>query len=164
MNTKVQLNEYLHPEMDILFVALNAPDKSNKNAHWFSGNLSFWNVLFNAGIITQPIKDVLEGDIKVFGSTEINFNNLQFGVVDLVQDIVQTDSSKIKTKDEHVQRILSIVDKHPTKKLCLMHSKVGKQFQKSGIIKRNIISRNNSYGLVGIYNETEIYEVPFHNV
>jgi hypothetical protein len=44
-----------------------------------------------------------------------------------------------------------------------MHSAVAVQFQKSGIIKRNYLFRENTYGLVGNYNGTEIYEVPFHN-
>lgn len=36
----VNLKEYIYPEMDILFLALNAPLVSNANAHWFSRNLS----------------------------------------------------------------------------------------------------------------------------
>lgn len=36
----VTLKEYVHPEMDILFLALNAPEVSNANAHWFSRNLN----------------------------------------------------------------------------------------------------------------------------
>src|SRR5690606_23964221 len=46
---------------------------------------------------------------------------------------------------------------------CLMHSKVSAQFEKSGIIHRNIFMRKNNYGFVGNYKSTEIYEVPFHN-
>ena len=44
-----------------------------------------------------------------------------------------------------------------------MHSAVAVQFQKSGIVKRNYLLGENIYGLVGNYNDTEIYEVPFHN-
>ena len=61
MSKKVKLKEYIHPKMDILFLALNAPETSNKNEHWFSGSLSFWNVLFNAGLITQHLKIPKEG-------------------------------------------------------------------------------------------------------
>lgn len=163
MNKEVKLIEYIYPKMDILFVALNAPEVSNRNAHWFSRNLNFWNLLYQAGLITEEITNPLEGDERVFGSQSINYNQMIYGVTDLVRDIVQTNSSSIITNNVHVARILSLIDKNPTKKLCLMHSKVGEQFQKSGIIKRNNLSGKNNYGLVGKYRETEIYEVPFHN-
>ena len=51
----VNLQEYIHPKMDILFVALNAPEISNSNAHWFSGTLNFWNILFDSGLIVERI-------------------------------------------------------------------------------------------------------------
>jgi hypothetical protein len=53
---KVNLREYIHPKMDILFVALNAPEISNSNAHWFSRNLNFWDILFEAGLTTRRIE------------------------------------------------------------------------------------------------------------
>jgi hypothetical protein len=160
---KVNLREYIHPKMDILFVALNAPEISNSNAHWFSRNLNFWDILFEAGLTTRRIEDPLRGDEIVFGNQNQNYNQKIFGVTDLVRDLVQTNSSGVKTHNNHVRRILSILDKNPTKKVCLMHSAVAVQFQKSGIIKRNYLFRENTYGLVGNYNSTEIYEVPFHN-
>lgn len=160
---KVNLREYIHPKMDILFVALNAPEISNSNAHWFSRNLNFWDILFEAGLTTRRIEDPLKGDEIIFGNQNQNYNQKIFGVTDLVRDLVQTNSSGVKTHNNHVQRILSILDRNPTKKVCLMHSAVAVQFQKSGIIKRNYLFRENTYGLVGNYNGTEIYEVPFHN-
>lgn len=160
---KVNLQEYIHPEMDILFVALNAPEISNNNAHWFSRNLNFWNILFGAGLITERIDDPLKGDQFIFGGQSINYNKNIYGVTDLVRTIVQTNSSGVKTHNEHVQRIFSILDRNPTTRVCLMHSTVADQFQKSGIIKRNYSFGENNYGLVGKYKDTEIYEVPFHN-
>lgn len=163
MNSKVQLTEYIHREMDILFVALNAPIASNTNGHWFSRNLNFWNLLCQAGLITETIINPLEGDEKIFGSPQVNYKNWNYGVTDLVRDIVETNSASIKTNNKHVERVLSIVDKYPTKKICLMHSKVAEQFEKAAIIKRNYFCGKNNYGLVGRYKKTEIYEVPFHN-
>jgi hypothetical protein len=160
---KVNLQEYIHPRMDILFVALNAPEISNSNAHWFSATLNFWNILFDAGLITERIENALKGDKTIFGSQSKNYNKKIYGVTDLVRNIVQTNSSGVKTHNEHVQRILSILDANPTNRVCLMHSTVADQFQKSGVIKRNYSLRENKYGLVGKYNQTEIYEVPFHN-
>lgn len=129
---KVNLNEYIHPNMDVLFVALKAPNTSNSNAHWFSNNLSFWNVLFKSGLITQPIWSKLEGDIKVFSETNLNYKNWNIGVTDLNRRIVKTDSRKIKYTNEDVKGILNILN-------------------------------DNRYGLIGTYNNTKIYEVPFHN-
>lgn len=163
MTKEVQLTEYIHPKMDILFVALNAPEVSNRNAHWFSRNLNFWNLLYQSGLVTEEISNPLEGDERVFGSQSVNYKQMIYGVTDLVRNIVQTNSSTIKTNDEQVDRILSLIDENPTRKICLMHSKVGEQFQKSGIINRNYVSNKNNYGLVGNYKGTEIYEVPFHN-
>ena len=73
-NVSVNLIEYVHPKMDILFLALNAPEESNKNAHWFSRNLSFWNLLYHADLMTQLITDCKESYEKVFDSAEINYN------------------------------------------------------------------------------------------
>jgi hypothetical protein len=126
---KVNLREYIHPKMDILFVALNAPEISNSNAHWFSRNLNFWDILFEAGLTTRRIEDPLRGDEIVFGNQNQNYNQKIFGVTDLVRDLVQTNSSGVKTHNNHVRRILSILDKNPTKKVCLMHSAVAVQFQ-----------------------------------
>jgi hypothetical protein len=163
MIKEVKLTDYIYPNRDILFVALNAPEVSNNNMHWFSRNLNFWNLLYHSDLITEPISNPLEGDEMIFGSWTNNYNQMIYGVTDLVRNIVQTNSSSIKTNNKHVTRILSLIDKNSTKKLCLMHSKVAEQFQKSGIINRNYLLGKNNYGLVGKYRETEIYEVPFHN-
>ena len=161
MEQKVNLKEYLHPEMDILFLSINAPEVSNQNAHWFSRNLSFWNLLYDASLITQRITCPLEGDEKVFGSADINFQNLIYGVTDLNRRDVETDSSKIETRTEDIMRIISILDSKKARKLCLMHSKVAEAFEKFEIINMNY--RSPRYGITGKYNETIIYEVPFHN-
>ena len=163
MSKSVNLKEYIHDKMDILFVALNAPEISNANQHWFSRNLSFWNQLCEAGIITQPIWNPLEGDERVFGSNQINFNNWNIGVTDLNREVVETDSSEVKTNKEQVDRILMILKTRKVKKLCLMHGKVAEEFEKHGLITRNYSGGANIYGKVGRFEATDIYEVPFHN-
>jgi hypothetical protein len=153
---KVNLVDFIHPKMDILFLALNAPEVSNNNAHWFTYNLSFWNLLFDSGLITQRINDKLEGDEKVFDSSTINYNNWIYGVTDLDKETVETDSTKIQTSTDQVKRILQILDSSEVKKLCIMHSKVADAFRSEGLI-------NDGYGLVGRYKNTDIYNAPFHN-
>lgn len=163
MKNQVNLTEYIHNRMDLLFVALNAPEESNNNGHWFSRNLSFWNVLFDAGIINEPITNPLEGDIKVFGSNSINYNNWMIGVTDLNRDVVQTNSQGVITTDEQVQRILKILDANKVKRLVLMHSKVTTAFEEAKLVSRNFENGTNAYGKVGQYKDTEIFQVPFHN-
>ncbi len=163
MKKQVNLSEYIHDEMDLFFVALNAPEESNNNGHWFSRNLSFWNVLFDAGIITEQITDALKGDLKVFGSNAINYNKWIIGVTDLNRDVVQTNSNAVLTSIEQVQRIFEILDAKKVKRLVLMHSKVASEFEEANLIKRNFENGANVYGKVGQYKDTEVFQVPFHN-
>lgn len=156
----VNLKEYIHPKMDILFLALNAPEVSNANAHWFSRNLSFWNLLYQSGLINQPISDPKEGDETVFGSNEMNLEGKVFGVTDLNNEIVQTDSRGVNVEERHLKRILDILRHNKVEKLCLMHSTVGSVFRTSGHLEK---TTGNRYGLIGYINQTEVYEVPFHN-
>lgn len=163
MNKKVNLIEYVHPKMDLLFVALNAPEVSNANSHWFSYNLSFWNLLFRAGVITQTISDPKQGDVTVFGGSEFNHKSWNIGVTDLNRDIVATISSQVNTNTAQVERILSIIENNDVKILCLMHSMVAEEFERNGIIVRNNKHGVNEFGIVGKYKSTVIYEVPFHS-
>jgi G:T/U-mismatch repair DNA glycosylase len=155
---KINLAEILHPEMDILFVALNPPVNSNNNGHYFSNNMSFWNLLYNSGLITNPVISKLTGDDEIFRKQSINYKNAVYGITDLVHDKVETNSSKVSVEQKMVDRILEIINKRKINILCLMHSKVGSTFQEAGLIKRKP-----EYGQVGQYKETLIYEVPFHN-
>jgi len=163
MNAKVNLMEYVHPKMDLLFVALNAPEVSNANAHWFSYNLSFWNLLYRAGLITQTISDPMEGDVKVFGGAEINYENWIFGVTDLNRELVATKSNQVITDSNQVERILSILENNSVNRVCLMHFMVAEEFEKYGTIVRNWQNGVNEFGIVGKYKSTVIYEVPFHS-
>ena len=156
----VNLKEYIHPKMDILFLALNAPEVSNANAHWFSRNLSFWNLLYQSGLINQPISDPKEGDETVFGSNQMNLEGKVFGVTDLNNEIVQTDSRGVNVEERHLKRILDILRNNKVEKLCLMHSTVGSVFRTSGHLEK---TTGNRYGLIGYINQTEVYEVPFRN-
>lgn len=156
----VNLQEYIYNEMDILFLALNAPETSNANAHWFSRNLSFWNVLLKSGLITQQINDPLIGDEIVFGSSRINYNQWIYGVTDLNNELVETNSQHVSIDTKHLDRILKILERNHVKKLCLMHSKVGECIRNSGKLSD---VQNNRYGYIGKIGETLVYEVPFHN-
>lgn len=156
----VNLKEYIHPEMDILFLALNAPKVSNANAHWFSRNLSFWNVLHRSGLISEVILIPTDGDIKVFKNNDINFKKWIYGVTDLNNEVVETNSNNVTIEHKHIDRIIKILAKNKVKKLCLLHSAVGTAFREANILQKKTSKR---YGLIGYLQETEVYEVPFHN-
>ena len=156
--SKVNLIEILHPKIDILFLALNPPVNSNNNGHYFSNNLSFWNLLFNSELINNPVKSKLTGDEEVFHNNTLNYKNAIYGITDLVHDVVETNSNKVQVEKARVTRILNILDNNRVKVLCIMHSSVGIAFHDSGLIRRN-----REYRIVGKYQNTLIYEVPFHN-
>ncbi len=160
MGNKVNLSEYIHPKMDILFVALNAPENSNRNAHWFTNNLSFWNLLFRSGIIKKEITNKLDGDVTVFGTNKINHKNWIIGVTDLNRRTVETASKNVEVKPSDVWRILEILKKNDVSRLCLMHSNVGAAFREYA---SEVRFNKNRYGKIGLWNTTEIFEVPFHN-
>ena len=154
----VNLTEILHPKMDILFVALNPPETSNSNGHYFSRNLSFWNLLYDSGLIKQRVKSQLTGDDEVFRHNNINYKNSVWGITDLVGDVVQTNSRRVKITPSNVDRILKLIESHKVKNLCLIHSKVGRAFEFI-----STINRNRGYGLIGHIGDTHVYEMPFHN-
>jgi len=155
---KVNLLEILHPKMDILFLALNPPETSNKNAHYFSNNMSFWNLLFSAGLITETVRSPLTGDDEVFRDKAINLKKSIYGVTDLCHDIVETNSNLVKVSESlRVERILNILREREVKNLCIVHGKVGKAFQSI-----STLDRRKKYGLIGKINKTNIYEMPFH--
>ncbi len=155
---KVNLVEILHPKMDILFLALNPPEASNNNAHYFSNNMSFWNLLFNAGLITKTVCSPLTGDDEVFRDNAINLKKSIYGVTDLCHDVVETNSKFVTVStNDSVSRILSMLQEREVKNLCIVHAKVGKAFQSIPSL-----DRSKKYGLIGKIKNTNIYEMPFH--
>jgi hypothetical protein len=144
--------------MDILFVALNPAEISEKNGKYFSRNRSFWNLLKNAELITEYIDDPKKGEDLVFDGTDINYNRATFGVTDLRRELVKTDSKQVSVEREHVNRILHILDIKRVKVACLMHGKVAEAFANAGVIPNH-----SGYGEVSKYRDTMIFNMPFHN-
>src|SRR5262252_1159061 len=104
--TEVKLKPFTRHGLDVLFVALNPPEQSNSNGHYFSGDRSaFFKLLQHSGLITKPV-DKAFADEKVFGSTGINYLNASFGVIDLVEDVVETDSGEVPVTADDVNRLL----------------------------------------------------------
>jgi len=157
MNEQVNLKEIVHPKMDILFLALNPPVCSNSNGHYFSNNLSFWNLLYDAGLITQRVNSKITGDEEVFRSNSINFNKSVFGITDLCHDVIETNSNKVKVEAKRVERIVDMLRQFDVRTLCFLHAHVAKAFE-----HLPTIDRRNKYGIVGNIESTTVYEMPFH--
>lgn len=120
----VKLQPYLRLNLDILFVALNPPVQSNTNGHYFSGSQSrFYKLLYQSGLIDDDVPKSNADEI-VFGSTHINYRHSEFGIIDLVDDIVQTNSKHIKPSSQHVDRLIANIYKYHPRFVCIIHSKV----------------------------------------
>ena len=55
----------------------------------------FFHLLYLSGLITAELPKATADEI-VFGSTTVNHKQCAFGVVDLVDDFVQTNSGKVR--------------------------------------------------------------------
>ena len=122
--TEARLKPFTRPGLDVLFVALNPPQQSNSNGHYFSGNSSaFFKLLALSGLITEPVLKAF-ADEKVFGTTEINHLGASFGVIDLVDDVVETNSAKLRVTKAHVNDLISRIRNLNPRFVCVIHSKV----------------------------------------
>lgn len=120
----VNLRPFVRPELDVLIVALNAPTLSNANAHWFSGEGSrLYELMYLSGLISKRVPKSA-GDEIVFGSTAVNHEGCEYGVIDLVDDVVQTDSRTVRVTGDHVSLLLARIRKLEPRFVCVIHSKV----------------------------------------
>lgn len=121
---------FLRDNLDVLFIALNPPVQSNNNGHYFSGKQSsFFNQLYLSGLITEDLDKTIADDL-VFGDTIYNYKNKQFGVIDLISRLEETNSINVKTRTEDVELMIERINKYKPKNVCIIHSKVMKQFEK----------------------------------
>lgn len=152
------INPFIRQNLDILFVGLNPANTSSEKGHYFSTNPAFWNQLYEAGLITMPVNmDV--ADDRVFGSSEINYNKWEYGVTDLINYLVESDSSKVKPTMEHCKNLEQSIIRYKPKVVVLLHSKVVKSF-----VKKHIGRDNVQYGNLGKLIDgcdTIFYNVPF---
>lgn len=126
---KSMLKPYLRDNLDILFVGLNPATGSSRNKHYFSVNQSFWKQLFKAELIKKNI-DKLNADEQVFGNTNINFDNWEYGITDLITEIAESDSQKIKPTKDDCKKLKEIISDLNPKIVIILHAKVLKNFMK----------------------------------
>ena len=142
--TPVKLRPFLRPRLDVLFVALNPPVQSNSNGHYFSGTGSrFFKLLFESGLITKEVPKS-NADEVIFGSTVANYGGKEFGVVDLVGEVVETESGRVRPTRHHVETLLEhIYELHP-RFICIIHSKVRVALEKHATLSVPL-----TYGVCG---------------
>jgi hypothetical protein len=129
--TEINLRAFLRPQLDVLFVALNPPAQANDNGHYFSGRGSrFFHLLYLSGLITKDLPKAT-ADETVFGSTTVNHKGCAFGVVDLVDDLVQTNSGKVRPTRRHVDLLFARIREFSPRFVCVIHSKVRDALNKS---------------------------------
>jgi G:T/U-mismatch repair DNA glycosylase len=140
----VLLQPFLRPGLDVLFLALNPPVQSNTNGHYFSGDQSrFYDLLFKSGLIVRAVPKSRADEI-VFGGTSINYNRSTFGVIDLIGDLVQTHSAKVRVSREHVQQAVANIQRVGPRFVCVIHSKVRDALNRYAGLTREL-----DYGVCG---------------
>jgi G:T/U-mismatch repair DNA glycosylase len=140
----LRLKPFLRPDLDVLFVALNPAEQSNANGHYFSGDASrFFHLLHLSGLITCPVSKATADEV-VFGSTRVNFDGCEFGVVDLVEDVVQTQSEKVHPMRGHVATLVARTRAFSPRYVCIIHGKVRKVLNEHGGLERPVV-----YGMNG---------------
>ena len=124
---KSSLIPFLLEGLDILFIGLNPAKGSSRNRHYFSVNQAFWNQLYRAGLITNYV-DKMYADVIVFGSNDINYTYWSFGITDLITEIAESDSRKIKPTVQDCIRLEKMIGQYEPKTAVLLHGTVVKSF------------------------------------
>jgi G:T/U-mismatch repair DNA glycosylase len=156
---KSLLVPFLRKNLDILFVGLNPAKGSSRNKHYFSVNQAFWNQLYTSGLIIQQIDKAIADDI-VFGTSKINFNNWNFGITDLVVEVAESNSSKIKPTYIDFKRLKETIITYKPRTVVLLHGSVLKYFLNELGIE---VPESNSGHLGEILNncETTFFNIAF---
>jgi hypothetical protein len=118
---------FVRKNLEILFVGLNPAKGSSRNRHYFSVNQSFWNQLYESGLIINPV-DKSTADDQIFGNTALNFHGWSFGITDLVPKFTESNSKKIKPDRTDCENLVVLIQDISPKVVILLHSKVIKYF------------------------------------
>lgn len=141
------LTPFLRENLDILFVPLNPAKTSSDNGHYFSTNSALWNQLYLAGLITKDFCAEDYADDIVFGGTKYNCNNWNFGITDLLTDIVDSNSKNVKPQKGHCILLEKSIRQYKPKIVILLHAKVYHAFAENYCHK--YIFKKNEYGCCG---------------
>jgi hypothetical protein len=126
---KSNLTPFIRMNLDVLFVGLNPAKGSSRNRHYFSVNQAFWNQLFLAGLVVMNIDKSIADNI-IFAGTEVNYKRWSFGITDLIPEIAESNSRKIKPTEKDCERLKNDILKYRPKSVVLLHGTVLKKFIK----------------------------------
>lgn len=124
---KSTLIPFLRPNLHILFVGLNPAKGSSDKGHYFSVNQAFWNQLYDSKLITKNV-DKDNADVLIFGSNVANFKNWNYGITDLVSQIAESNSKKIRPTNSDCEKLKADILEYRPKISVLLHQKVLEYF------------------------------------
>jgi hypothetical protein len=124
---KSNLVPFIRNNLHILFIDLNPAKGSSDKRHYFSVNQAFWNQLYDAEMITTKL-DKLVADKIVFGNNTINFHGWNYGITDLITEITESESGKIKPEETDCERLKEVILELAPKVANLIHKKVTRNF------------------------------------
>jgi hypothetical protein len=124
---KSNLIPFTRQNLEILFIGLNPAKGSSDNRHYFSVNQAFWNQLNDAGLITERVNKLVADNI-VFGGNDINYRGWSYGITDLITEVAESDSGKIKPTVEDCRRLEREIRKYKPRTAILLHGKVTNTF------------------------------------
>ncbi len=126
-----------------MFVPLNPPYAVQRQwPLFFRSQLPLFRLLYLSGLISTDLAKATADDV-VFGSTQVNYKQCAFGVLDLV-DVVETDSRKVRPTPQHVDLLLAQIHKFGPRFVCVIHSKV-----RNALNKRKEFVDRLDYGICG---------------
>lgn len=123
----INLKPFVRENLDILFIGLNPAVVSNQKGHYFSVKQSLWNQLYRSGLILQEVNKE-NADELIFGDTATNVENLNFGIIDLVTNIANSNSSEVKPTKGDCIKLEQTILKYKPRVAIILHSKVLKKF------------------------------------
>jgi hypothetical protein len=125
--SRAKLRPFVRLNLDVPFLALNPPQQSNDNGHYFSGDVP-----------------KSYGDEVVFGSTSVNYKQSAFGVIDLLAELVETHSGKVRPSQGHVEQVVANIRRLEPRFVCVIHSKV-----RDALNRHAGFTRELDYGICG---------------
>jgi len=114
---------FVRDNLEILFIGLNPAVGSSRNEHYFSVKQSFWDQLYDSGLITSRVDKSFADEI-VFGGTRNNYQKWSYGITDLVTDIAESDSRKIRPTQQDCEILCALIRAATPKVAVLLHGKV----------------------------------------
>lgn len=154
------LKPFIRYGLDILFVGLNPAIVSNHKGHYFSVRQSLWTQLYEAGLITLKV-DKDTADEIIFGDTKFNLNRFNYGIIDLVSNVAESDSSTIRPTPCDCRKLEQIIREYQPRVVIILHNKVRRIFVTRFLKKGKFRSNHGCMGQLLNDCNTIFYSIAF---